>query len=151
MQIPFASLSKKIFIFLHFSRHTQAMKTIILKRIFHYFISCSVLVACATPSRPHLYPNEVYNTRGPQNAQMDIDQCLKDAETYFDTPEGKKVARGGDTTSAVGVGFGFGTGGMGMGAGVGSGTVISGKCQTTIINTHQRQLELPINMSPISI
>lgn len=96
------------------------------KKLFTFFFICSIFGACASHSRPNLYPNEVLKARGPVKAQEDIDQCLKDADTYLDTPEGKKVASGGLSTTAVGLGVGFGTGGVGIGAGVGTGRVVSG-------------------------
>lgn len=98
------------------------------KKLFYFFFICSILEACASHSRPNLYPNEVLKERGPVKAQEDIDQCLREADAYFETPEGKKVARRGVSTTAVGFGLGIGTGGggLGVGAGMGTGQVVSG-------------------------
>jgi len=102
------------------------MKINAFKKVFCFFFICSILESCASHSRPNLYPNDVLKERGPVKAQEDIDQCLREADAYFMTPEGKKVARGGISSTSVGVGVGFGTGGVGVGAGVGSGKVVSG-------------------------
>lgn len=87
--------------------------------------------SCASKSRPSLYPNEVYKSRGEGQAQADIDQCLRDAEAYLKTPEGKKVADGGSFASTIGVGTSIGIGsggysGVGLGVGVGGGNRVSG-------------------------
>ena len=102
------------------------MKINNFKKIFSFFIFLLILEACASHSRPNLYPNAVLKERGPVRAQEDIDQCLRDADEYLNTPEGKKVASGGVSTTAVGLGVGFGSGGVGLGAGVGSGSIVSG-------------------------
>lgn len=96
------------------------------KKVFNFFLICSIIQACASHSRPNLYPNAVLKERGPVKAQEDIDQCIRDADAYLNTPEGKKVASGGVSTTAIGLGVGFGSGGVGLGAGVGSGSIISG-------------------------
>jgi hypothetical protein len=63
---------------------------------------------------------------GQEKANADIDQCIKNADVYFNSPEGKKVVRGGLTTNSVGVGIGVGNNGLGFGAGLGSSNMASG-------------------------
>lgn len=88
------------------------------------FILLLSLSACASKTRPKLYPNATYNERGPEKSEADINECLKKTEEYFNTPEGKKIANSAGSGSTVGgaVGFGFGGGGSGVGLGVGVGT-----------------------------
>ncbi|MDD4974338.1 MAG: hypothetical protein PHY93_08290, partial [Bacteriovorax sp.] len=90
-----------------------------IKKLFSIFFIGSIIGSCATQSRPTLYPNEVLKERGPIKAKADIDQCLRDADVYFNTPEGKRVANGAYSATSVGGSVGFGTGGVGLGVGVG--------------------------------
>ena len=94
-----------------------------LSRIMQFSVLSLAIVACASkPSRPELYPNQVYKDRA-VNRQKDIDDCLKDANDYLKTPEGEKLqksANSGSIGTSVGLGFGTG-GGLGVGFGVGSG------------------------------
>ncbi len=89
------------------------------------------ITSCASKSRPKLYPNDTYNQRGPEKAEADVGECLKKTEDYFNTSEGKKLAKSAGSGSTVGgsVGFGFGTGGSGIGLGVGVG---SGRGTTSV-------------------
>lgn len=96
------------------------------KKMLSFLFILSTLESCASHSRPNLFPNDVLKERGPEKAKADIDQCLKDADVYFNTPEGKKVAHGGLSTTSVGIGMGLGSDGFGLGAGVGAGNVVSG-------------------------
>lgn len=108
------------------------MKTIMKKNIVVLLIvGLSVgLGSCASKSRPTLYPNEVLREKGAANAEADINQCMKDAEAYLKTPEGKKVAHGGSFGTGVGIGTSVGIGsggtGVGVGVGVGGGNRVSG-------------------------
>lgn len=82
------------------------------------------IAGCASHSRPQLYPNEVLKARGQEKGKQDVDACLKEAEDYFNTPEGKKAAKGSvgyGTVVGTSVGFGMGTTGVGVGVGVGGG------------------------------
>lgn len=90
-----------------------------------------LLNGCASKSRPSLYPNDVYKKNGEARAQVDVDECLAEAEAYLRSPEGKKVARGGSAATSIGVGTSIGIGsggysGVGLGVGVGSGNRVSG-------------------------
>lgn len=80
--------------------------------------------SCASkPSRPSLYPNQIAKDRGPEAAQLDIDDCLKEANNYLKTPEGEKLQKSANPSSmSTSVGFGFG----GMGSGVGLGFGVGG-------------------------
>ena len=108
-----------------FYKHNLLMNS--LKKLLVFLFILLILGSCSSHSRPNLFPNDVLKERGPEKAKTDIDQCLKEAEVYFNTPEGKKVVHGGLSTSSVGVGIGLGTAGFGLGAGVGAGNVVSGK------------------------
>ena len=87
--------------------------------------------ACAT--RPTLYPNETFTSRGKAAGEADINQCMQDADIYLDSSEGKKIAKsaglGTVIGGAVGAVAGAFTGDIGRGAaqgaamgGVGGGT-----------------------------
>lgn len=105
------------------------MKKQKLKNIFVLLILCTALSSCASKSRPSLYPNVVLKQKGSEKAQADIDKCLKDADAYLESPEGKKVANGGSFGTAIGVGTSIGIGsrtGVGLGVGVGGGNRVSG-------------------------
>ncbi len=58
------------------------------------------LSSCA--SRPKLYPNETLKAKGKEASEADIDQCMKDAETYLDSSEGKKIVKSAGFGAAVG-------------------------------------------------
>lgn len=106
---------------------TKMLKTKCLKKNLRFLLFLSTLAAfagCASHSRPQLYPNEVLKEKGPEKSKQDIDGCMKEAEDYFNTPEGKKAAKGSvgyGTVVGTSVGFGMGTTGVGVGVGVGGG------------------------------
>lgn len=93
------------------------------KSLVTLLFSIALITSCSsTPSRPQLYPNQVAKDRGPDASKQDIDQCLKEAEEYLKTPEGKKLKDSINPGSvSTSIGFGFGTGGPGIGLGVGTG------------------------------
>lgn len=72
----------------------------------------TTLAGCSSkPSRPKLYPNELYNSKGVENVKNDIDDCLAKAQAYLNTDEGKELKMGIQTRqssfgTSVGVGFG---------------------------------------------
>jgi len=93
----------------------------IKKRVVIFFLFLFVY-ACASHSRPTLYPNEVLKEKGALAASADIDQCLKSADEYLKSPEGKKVAngsRGFGTMMGGAVSIG-GSSNIGVGVGVGT-------------------------------
>lgn len=79
--------------------------------------------ACATP-RPVLYPNAHLKNVGEIQAKQDIDDCLRQAETYIKShPEGEvagNTAKGGITGAVVGGAVGAVTGDLGRGIGAGA-------------------------------
>lgn len=95
-----------------------------LSCVLQFSILSLALVSCASkPSRPELYPNQVYKDRA-ENRQSDIDECLKEAEAYAKTAEGEKLqksANSGSIGTSIGLGFGAGGSGLGLGFGVGGG------------------------------
>lgn len=80
------------------------------------------LFSCA--SRPKLYPNEALKYRGKTAAEADINLCLKEADTFLDSAEGKKIAKsagfGAVVGGAVGAVAGVFTGDIGRGAAQGA-------------------------------
>jgi hypothetical protein len=104
------------------------------KKLFYYFIFLLIVGGCASHSRPTLYPNETLKQKGQAKADEDINQCLKEADEYFKTPEGKKVANGSSGSGAmVGTGVGFGVGpSTSLGVGVGYGTIDRGVSGTEV-------------------
>jgi hypothetical protein len=83
------------------------------------------LSACA--SRPKLYPNETLKTKGKVASESDIEQCMNDADTYLDSPSGKKIAKsagigaivGGAMGAVAGAFYGDVKGGLAQGAALG--------------------------------
>jgi hypothetical protein len=124
--LSFVSFNKNILFVTIFLLHTLLMRKERFKYVLNLLLLLLILGSCAYQSRPNLFPNDVLKERGPEKSKADIDQCLNDAEVYFNSPEGKKVAHGGTTTTSVGLGIGLGGDGFGLGAGVGTGNVVSG-------------------------
>jgi outer membrane lipoprotein SlyB len=96
-----------------------------ISRLIFFTVFSLALSSCASkPSRPSLYPNQMFKERG-DKANVDIDECLKASEEYLQTPEGQKLAENSNTTSiGTSIGFGMSSGGasgIGIGLGVGSG------------------------------
>lgn len=93
-----------------------------LSRPFQFLLLTLILASCASKIyRPELYPNQTLKDRG-EKSQLDIDNCLKEANEYLQTPEGKKLqksAHKGAVSTSVGIGLGS-SGGLGMGVGVGN-------------------------------
>ena len=83
-----------------------------------------ITASCSSaPSRPSLYPNQTAKERGTENANKDIDECLKESENFLQTAEGKKLKDSMNPSSvSTSIGFGFGTGGSGIGLGLGTGS-----------------------------
>lgn len=92
--------------------------------ILQFSIFSLMLSSCASkPSRPVLYPNQMYKDRA-EHRQNDIDECLKEADAYAKTPEGERLQRSANSASvgtSIGLGFGTVGSGVGLGFGVGSG------------------------------
>lgn len=84
------------------------------------------LASCA--SRPKLYPNETLKSKGKEASEADIDQCMKDAETYLDSSEGKKIAKSAGFGAAVGGAMGAVAGAFygDIGGGAARGAAIGG-------------------------
>ena len=89
------------------------------------------LGACA--SRPKLYPNPTLTSRGSAAGEAAINQCIKEADAYLASAEGKKIAKsagfGAVVGGAIGAVSGLFSGDVGRGAaegaamgGVGGGT-----------------------------
>ena len=102
-------------------------------KMISFLILSFTLSACA--SRPKLYPNETLKSKGKVASEADIDQCLKDADTYLDSSEGKKIAKsagigaaiGGAMGAVAGVFYGDVSGGLARGAAIGgAGGAVSG-------------------------
>lgn len=113
-----------------------------LSRPFQFLLLSIVLLSCASKIyRPELYPNQTLKERG-EKSQLDIDHCLKEANEYLQTPEGKKLqksAHQGSVSTSVGIGLGS-SGGLGMGVGVGNhghGSKLSGEEQVRRNFTNQ--------------
>lgn len=106
------------------------MKT---KNLFILILLSFSLASCA--SRPKLYPNETLKSKGKEASEADIDQCMKDAETYLDSSEGKKIVKstgfgaavGGAMGAVAGAFYGDIGGGAARGAAIGgAGGAVSG-------------------------
>ena len=84
------------------------------------------LSSCA--SRPKLYPNETLKAKGKEASEVDIDQCIKDAETYLDSSKGKKIVKSAGFGAAVGGAMGAVAGAFygDIGGGAARGAAIGG-------------------------
>ena len=98
-----------------------------------FAVSLLIISSCA--SRPKLYPNETLKAKGKDASEADIDQCMKDAKTYLDSSEGKKIVKsagfgaavGGAMGAVAGMFYGDVTGGAARGAAMGgAGGAVSG-------------------------
>jgi outer membrane lipoprotein SlyB len=63
-----------------------------------------LLIACS--SRPQLYPNQKLKTVGKEASKKDVDACIKDAEDYIDSSEGKKILKGAGSGALIGAAMG---------------------------------------------
>lgn len=98
-----------------------------MKKITLFLIFAAFITGCSSrPSRPKLYPNALYNTKGAEGTKSDIDECLAKAQEYLNTEEGKELKMGVQTRHSsfgTSVGFGFGSSRRsGFGIGVSSGS-----------------------------
>lgn len=84
------------------------------------------LASCA--SRPKLYPNETLKAKGKEASEADIDLCFKDADTYLDSSEGKKIVKSAGFGAAVGGAMGAVAGAFygDIGGGAARGAAIGG-------------------------
>ncbi|MDO9181353.1 MAG: hypothetical protein Q7U04_03050 [Bacteriovorax sp.] len=84
--------------------------------VFGSFVSCA--------SRPKLYPNEKLKTSGKAAGEEDINKCIKEADVYLDSSEGKKIVKsagfGAVVGGAIGAVAGAFTGDIGAGAAQGA-------------------------------
>lgn len=98
------------------------MKKSLSLRLFSLFLLLTVVSACA--SRPKLYPNPTLTSRGSAAGEADINQCIKDADAYLDSAEGKKIAKsagfGAVVGGAIGAVSGLFSGNVGRGAAQGA-------------------------------
>lgn len=104
-----------------------------MKQIQLFILTFLLLSSCS--SRPKLYPNDVLKSKGKVASEADIDKCLKLADDYLDSSEGKKIAKsagfgaavGGAMGAVTGVFFGDIAGGAARGAAIGgTGGAVSG-------------------------
>lgn len=104
-----------------------------IKKSAHFILVIFSLASCA--SRPKLYPNETLKAKGKEAGEVDINQCMKDADTYLDSSEGKKMLKstgfgaavGGAVGAVAGIFYGDIGGGAARGAAIGgAGGAVSG-------------------------
>jgi uncharacterized protein YcfJ len=89
-------------------------------RIFALVLVLTTLSSCA--SRPKLYPNDTMKAKGKEASEADVDLCMKEADTYLESSEGKKMLKS--------TGFGAAVGGaIGAVAGAFSGNIARGAAQ----------------------
>jgi uncharacterized protein YcfJ len=96
-----------------------------LKTLFMVCMICAVSLFACAPKRPVLYPNTHLQHVGNEQAQVDIDECIRFAEDHGveSNPEekvAKETARGVAVGGAVGAGVGAVVGGTGRKAAAGA-------------------------------
>jgi hypothetical protein len=84
-----------------------------------------LLVSCAGPQRPVLYPNEKLNSVGKEAAQKDVDECIHlSVEAGLERKKGQEVAgetvKEGARGAIIGGAVGLVTGDVGRAAGIGA-------------------------------
>ncbi len=84
-----------------------------------YLVPLIFLILTACASKPVLYPNQKFKKVGKELASQDIDQCMKEAEDYLDSPTGKNMAKGAAGGSLIG-------GAMGAVSGIFKGDIVGG-------------------------
>ena len=87
-----------------------------------------VLTFSSCASRPVLYPNETLKSRGKEAGETDINQCMKDADTYMESSAGKKLLKSAGFGAAVGGAMGAVAGAFygDIGGGAARGAAIGG-------------------------
>lgn len=99
------------------------------------FILTILFLVTSCASRPKLYPNDTLKTKGKVAAEADIDKCIKEADIYLESSEGKKIAKsagfgaivGGAMGAVTGAFYGDISGGAARGAAIGgTGGAVSG-------------------------
>jgi outer membrane lipoprotein SlyB len=87
-----------------------------------FLLIIMVLAGCA--SSPVLYPNAYLKKVGQEQAQLDIDDCRRQADAYVKSDAAKTIAKdtaiGGAGGAVVGGAMGAVTGSFGRGVGVGA-------------------------------
>ena len=85
------------------------------------------LAGCASSKRPVLYPNHHLNTVGQQQAEADIDACMRAAEASgANSGKGEDVAKDTAKAGAVGASTGAVVGAISSNASAGRGAAIGG-------------------------
>lgn len=81
-----------------------------------------LLAISSCASRPKLYPNATLKSKGKALAESDINLCMKDADDYLESSEGKKIAKSAGFGAVVG-------GAVGAVAGAFTGNISRGAAQ----------------------
>ena len=97
-----------------------------MKKIKLISLTLLLLTFGSCASRPKLYPNDTLKAKGKVASEADIDQCIKDADTYLESSEGKKLAKGAGFGSVLG-------GAMGAVSGIFTGNIIRGAAEGAAI------------------
>jgi hypothetical protein len=95
------------------------------RRLVFVLLACAIASACAA-KRPVLYPNEKYQSAGIEASQIDVDTCMRQAETGVGDKNvaastAGRTAVGAAGGAAVGAVGGAISGHAGTGAAVGAG------------------------------
>lgn len=89
-----------------------------MKKYLVVLLLACLLVGCA--SKPKLYPNTHLKSVGKEVANKDIEKCMKEADEYLESEEGKRILKGASkgaaVGAAVGAAFGLFTGDFGRSA-----------------------------------
>jgi uncharacterized protein YcfJ len=96
-----------------------------LKTSLMVFLICAVFLLACAKKRPVLYPNAHLQHVGKEQAQADIDECIRFAENHgvkssSEEKVAKETAKGAAVGGAVGAGVGAAVGGTGRKAAAGA-------------------------------
>ncbi len=105
-------------------RNKLKTKTILIS-----IVVCFQIAACASP-RPVLYPNTYLNKVGQNQANQDITECQRIAESYVSSSNmGKNIAK--NTAAGAGVGAASGAVGGAIRGSAGSGAAVGAAAGAT--------------------
>lgn len=110
------------FSYLSLVMSTSSPRCIVLRILFYLLLLITLFSCASRPSRPQLYPNDLYKKNGADTASLDIEKCIEEANAYLKTEEGKNLQASFNTGSvSTSFGFGYGPrGGSSVGVGFGS-------------------------------
>lgn len=105
---------------------------VVMKKEVLFFCACMLILGgCSTTKSPILYPNEHLTTVGAEQANRDIEECCRLADSYLKSQKTKEMTKNAVESGVVGAAAGaaagsiFGHAGRGAAAGAAAGAASS--------------------------